>query len=215
MNYINAYCRIDNSQVIVNNNCILPNDEDNVSAWASYIYKSSDIQYPKFFKMDTLCKFGFLASEFVMRKLGLSPEEPKKDWAIVCLNSCSSIDTDRRYQGTIQDADNYFPSPSVFVYTLANIVTGEIAIRHKIMGESSTYIFEKLNTEKLCELGSNALAEGRADNMLCGWIDYELGHCNVLLFAVSKHKTDSSLMEWTPDNIEKCFMKQTWRNFYI
>ncbi len=73
MNYINAYCRIDHQQLIVNNECIIPNDEDSISAWANYIYKSLEIQYPNFFKMDDLCKFGFLANEFLMRQLGISP----------------------------------------------------------------------------------------------------------------------------------------------
>ena len=189
MNYINAYCRIDNSQVIVTNNCILPNDEDNVSAWASYIYKSSNIQYPKFFKMDTLCKFGFLASEFVMRKLGLSPEEPKKDWAIVCLNSCSSIDTDRRYQSTIQDADNYFPSPSVFVYTLPNIVTGEIAIRNKYHGETSFMMVDSDRWEDMQTFVEASLQDDATTSILTGWVDfYDENHFETNLKLLIKNK---------------------------
>jgi hypothetical protein len=215
MAYINSYCKIDDSQVLVDGQCLIPNDEGDASAWASSIYRELGIQYPKFFKMDTMCKFGFLASELLMRQLGTTPEEPKKDWAMLCLNSCSSLDTDRRYQTTIQDADNYFPSPSVFVYTLANIVTGEIAIRHKIQGESSTFIFQNLDSEILHRLGSNALAPDKASNLLCGWIDFEFGHCDVLMFAVSEQKKTDTAMEWTTENIKKCFMKQTWRNFYI
>ncbi|MBP5241119.1 MAG: hypothetical protein J6Z26_04355 [Bacteroidales bacterium] len=215
MAYINSYCKIDDSQVLLDGQCLIPNDEGDASAWAGSIYRQLGIQYPKFFKMDTMCKFGFLASELLMRQLGTTPEEPKKDWAVLCLNSCSSLDTDRRYQTTIQEADNYFPSPSVFVYTLANIVTGEIAIRHKIQGESSTFIFQNLDSEMLHRLGSNALAPDNASNLLCGWIDFEFGHCDVLMFAVSEQKKTDTAMEWTTENIKKCFMKQSWRNFYI
>ena len=215
MTYINSYCKIDDSQVLLDGQCLIPNDESDASAWASSIYRELGIQYPKFFKMDTMCKFGFLASELLMRQLGATPEAPKKAWAVLCLNSCSSLDTDRRYQTTIQEADNYFPSPSVFVYTLANIVTGEIAIRHKIQGESSTFIFQKLDSEMLHRLGCNALAPDKADNLLCGWIDFELGHCNVLTFAVSQQKTTDTAIKWTPENIKKCYMTQSWRNFYI
>ena len=215
MAYINSYCKIDDSQVLVDGQCLIPNDEGDASAWAGSIYRQLGIQYPKFFKMDTMCKFGFLASELLMRQLGTTPEEPKKDWAVLCLNSCSSLDTDRRYQTTIQEADNYFPSPSVFVYTLANIVTGEIAIRHKIQGESSTFIFQNLDSEMLHRLGCNALAPDKADNLLCGWIDFELGHCNVMMFAVSQQKTTDTALKWTPENIRRCYMKQSWRNFYI
>ena len=42
-----------------------------------------------------------------------------------------------RFQETIQHADSYYPSPALFVYTLPNIVTGEIAIRNKYYGETS------------------------------------------------------------------------------
>lgn len=215
MNYINAYCRIDNQQVIVNGQCVLPCDDSDPKMWAGSIYRWLGIQYPKFFKMDTLCKFGFLASELIMKQLTLSPEEPKKDWAMLCLNACSSIDTDRHYQTTIQNADNYYPSPSVFVYTLANIVTGEIAIRHKLMGESSTYIFDTLNPDTLCALVNNAIGENRANNALCGWINYDSGVCDVMMFAVSAQKSGDFGKEWTSENIKQCMMKQTWRNFYI
>ena len=205
MAYINSYCKIDNSQVLVNGQCLIPNEEGDASAWAGSIYRHIGLQYPKFFKMDTMCKFGFLASELIMRQLRLTPEEPKKDWAVLCLNSCSSLDTDRRYQTTIQESDNYFPSPSVFVYTLANIVTGEIAIRHKIMGESSTFIFPNLDCDMLHRLATNALAPDKADNLLCGWIDFELGHCDVLMFAVSEQQKTDFALEWTSQNIEHCY----------
>ena len=204
MVYINSYCKIDDNQVLVDGQCLIPNDESDASAWASNIYKKLDIQYPKFFKMDTMCKFGFLASELLMQQLGTTPEEPKKDWAVLCLNSCSSLDTDRRYQTTIQEANNYFPSPSVFVYTLANIVTGEIAIRHKIQGESSTFIFQNLDSDMLYRLACNAIAPDKASNLLCGWINFELGHCDVLMFAISKQKMTNCAIEWTPENIKQC-----------
>lgn len=204
MVYINSYCKIDDNQVLVDGQCLIPNDESDANAWASNIYRKLDIQYPKFFKMDTMCKFGFLASELLMQQLGTTPEEPKKDWAVLCLNSCSSLDTDRRYQTTIQKTDNYFPSPSVFVYTLANIVTGEIAIRHKIQGESSTFIFQSLDCEILHRLATNALAPDKASNLLCGWINFELGHCDVLMFAISKQKMTNFAIEWTPENIKQC-----------
>ncbi len=209
MNYINAYCRIDHQQVVVNGSCVLPCNDSDPKSWAGSIYKHLGIQYPKFFKMDTLCKFGFLASELIMRQLNLSPDKPKKDWAMLCLNACSSIDTDRHYQTTIQNADNYYPSPSVFVYTLANIVTGEIAIRHKLMGESSTYIFEALNPDNLYTLANNAIGENRANNVLCGWINFDNGFADVLMFAVSAQKRNDTDMEWTSKNINHCVAKQT------
>ena len=92
------------------------------------LYREFVGDYPKFFKMDSLCKLGFIGSELLLK--GINAEE-KENAAIILFNRNGSLITDRNYQKTITD-DNYFPSPALFVYTLANIVTGEIAIRNKI-----------------------------------------------------------------------------------
>lgn len=115
----------------------------------SELYHSIAPDYPKFFKMDGLCKVGFLAAELLLR--GLSAKE--KDSIGICLCGRSgSMANDRKYQGTISDSENYYPSPALFVYTLANIVTGEIAIRHGIHGESSFYILDNEGFNHLDEL---------------------------------------------------------------
>ena len=73
--------------------------------------------YAKFHKMDTLSKAGFLASEIL-----LSDEpgrfEPREDRAVLLFNSSASLCDDRNYQNTINDPQNWFPSPAVVVYTL-------------------------------------------------------------------------------------------------
>ncbi len=96
-------------------------------------YRYFNISYAKFFKMDNLCKLGFLASELLLRKRkNISEKYPGDEVGILLSNAGSSIDTDRNHQKSISERDEYFPSPSVFVYTLANIVIGEICIRHKL-----------------------------------------------------------------------------------
>src|SRR5690606_9811213 len=99
------------------------------------VYKENNSAYPKFFKMDNLCKLAFLASEFLLEdsKIGSTTQE---NMGIVLSNKSSSLNTDRKHQATINDKDNYFPSPALFVYTLPNIMIGEISIRHQIKGEN-------------------------------------------------------------------------------
>jgi len=104
----------------------------------------------------------------------------------VLMNGSSSLDDDRIYQETIQDKTNYFPSPAVFVYTLPNIVSGEIAIRNKIMGETSFYISETFSAEKLYDAVINAFSDESISHVICGWTDYELNNCDVLLLLISK-----------------------------
>lgn len=180
-----SYARITNQQVVSNDETIIKNTDIDIKHWLSEIYKNLGYDYPKFFKMDPLCKSGFLTAELVMRNLQLVPEEPKEDWAVVCFNSAGSLDDDRTYQATIQEADNYFPSPAVFVYTLANIVTGEIAIRHKIKGESSCYVAQKFQPGTILHAVNDVLQRTPARHVLTGWVDFDEGVCDVLLFAVT------------------------------
>lgn len=93
--------------------------------------------YPKFYKMDTLSRLGFIAAELLIKEENLETQER----AVILANSHASIKNDNDYLKTIT-ADNYYPSPALFVYTLPNIVTGEIAIRHHYNGETAFYILE-------------------------------------------------------------------------
>lgn len=182
------------AEVVLNNRSIQLDGEtiwenvDNSNTWLSDIYHKIGMEYPKFFKMDRLCKAGTLAAELLMRKCGKPADEVKEDWATVCLNSAGSLDDDRDYQQTIQSSDNFFPSPSVFVYTLSNIVTGEIAIRHKIKGESSCYVMEQFDYDKMQSIVTELFSFTPAKNMLIGWVDYDGGRCDVRIFAFEKEK---------------------------
>lgn len=180
-------CHITNDQVLVNDRVILERtaDDDN---WLASIYRNIGMQYPKFFKMDRLCKIGSLAAELLLKDIDFNREEVKPNWAIVLMNSASSLDDDRQYQTTIKDAENYYPSPAVFVYTLANIVTGEIAIRHKIGGESSFYVFQSYNEEQLDDLiGQTFQANPELTHIVCGWVDYDQYGGEVRMKLALKH----------------------------
>ena len=115
------------------------------NALLTELYRNHIADWPKFFKMDTLSKAGFVASELLIKELGehrLGSEEFAQGRAIVLFGATASLCADRNYQETIQDKDNYYPSPALFVYTLPNIVTGEIAIRNHWRGETSFYVTE-------------------------------------------------------------------------
>lgn len=187
--YINSYVRLTNEFLIVDRKTLAENDGMDAKEWLSFIYKELNLNYPKFFKMDALCKSGFLASEAVMRKEPSA--EIREDWAVVCLGRAGSLDDDRNYQETIQLKENYYPSPSVFVYTLANIVTGELAIRHRIQGESSCYICERFDAKLLIQIVQDVFANTSARHILCGWVDYDAACIDVLLTTVSSSEKES------------------------
>lgn len=178
-------CQITQDEVWINGTPLLKRDDD--SDWLSHIYHTIGMQYPKFFKMDNLCKAGTLAAELVLKEEQFDRENGKEDWAILLMNSASSLDDDRKYQQTIAQSDNYYPSPAIFVYTLANIVTGEIAIRHKINGESSFYIFEKSSTETMNELVAQTFLDHPSlTHLICGWTDVDNENIDVQMFLYKK-----------------------------
>ena len=105
------------------------------------LYRTYVGDYPKFFKMDTLSRLGFIAAELILKESRVQNTEYRPD-AIILANRSASIKNDKDYLDTISEG-KYYPSPALFVYTLPNIVTGEIAIRHHIQGETSFYILDK------------------------------------------------------------------------
>ena len=127
------------------------------------IYKSLGVEYPKFYKMDLLARLGFLAAEMLM-KGGTSSEEREVN------GRSGSLWTDRNYTGTIRDVSAYYPSPAAFVYTLSNIVTGEISIRHRLHGESSSYILDSRDEELEEMMAAKAIERG-CGFILAGWCD--------------------------------------------
>lgn len=138
------------------------------------IYRQHIGDYPKFYKMDMLSRLGFVASELL---LAAETSRPRfvacSDRAVIVFNRASTVDTDKHYLDSIIREDDYFPSPSLFVYTLPNIVTGEIAIRNHYHGETSFYVLPQRNDDLMNLTVSVSMADRQDGSVLCGWLDYE------------------------------------------
>ena len=146
------------------------------SSLLTALYKQIIGNYPKYYKMDGLCRLGFIASELLLkaeRDEGSFTEDINKTRAIVFFNRSSSIASDKKYLASIVEKDNYFPSPSVFVYTLPNIVTGEIAIRNGYHGETSFYILPHKNELLMQDIIETTFMDEQTTSVLTGWLDYE------------------------------------------
>ena len=128
------------------------------------LYRAEVGDYPKFFKMDTACKLGFLLAE----RLADAPRFVRReDRAVLMCSTCGCLCNDRHYEETVKD----FPSPSLFVYTLPNIITGEIAIRNKYEGETSAYVLERFDAAAFIGLVEQAFQDRITRSALCGWVD--------------------------------------------
>lgn len=133
------------------------------------LYRRFAGDYPKFFKMDTLCRLGFIAAEILLNEKISKCENEKM--SIILANRSASIKNDTDYLATISSG-NYYPSPSLFVYTLPNIVTGEIAIRHHIQGETSFYILENpAQLEPIIKSYFSSPLKGGPRGVFTGWCE--------------------------------------------
>lgn len=171
--YITRSCSIIGTKVLVDGQIEFMQNQDNgFNSFVKSVYKHYEVGFLKFYKMDSLSKLAFLTSEILLMESGLKERYQPEDTGIVLINSSSTLETDNRYYNTIKDKANYFPSPAVFVYTLPNIMVGEIAIRNKIMGENTTFVAEKYDPQFLYEYVS-LLMVGRVKSCICGWVEFE------------------------------------------
>lgn len=138
------------------------------------IYKQWANDYPKFYKMDGLSRLAFAAGELLTKGTeGLPSMALDDNAAIVFVGNSGSLASDIKYQGTIQQADNFFPSPAHFVYTLPNIATGELAIRHNVHGETAFFIASQPHEAQMGTLLQSAAMDGEAKQVVGGWLEYE------------------------------------------
>lgn len=158
-------CLIENSTIFINEHEVFRTEPCSFNDFAKVVYKKFDINYPKFHKMDSLSKLAFLASD------GILKQEAEKNIALVLANKSSSLDTDIKYQESINSTENYYPSPAVFVYTLPNICIGEISIRYQLQTENAFFVLDSHDDFFLKNYSKNLLKSGKAEKVLCGWIE--------------------------------------------
>ena len=186
-NYIQSYCTIQKNKICLNGVAVFEIDRNGFADFSKKAYQYYKMDYPKFFKMDSLSKLAFIAAELVMKNE--AQEDQENNTAVVLSNKSSSLDTDVRYQRSISDDTNYFPSPAVFVYTLANICLGEISIRHQLKSENSFFIFDSFNPEFMESYAQLLLETKKADKVLCGWVEYFNEDYKAFLYLVGPEGT--------------------------
>lgn len=187
-------------------------DETNdAAAFLKSVYRQLEIKYPKFFKMDTLSKLAFIAVELLLKDLNINEKYNTEDIAVIMANSSSSLNTDIEYQKTISDPNNYFPSPSVFVYTLPNILIGEICIRHKIQGENMFLINERFNPVNLVFFTEYLMNSGKAGCVLCGWTELSADGQNFDAF-VALIENENTINDDNFLKFETCILNKLYNN---
>ena len=155
--------------------------------------KTIGLEYPKFFKMDNLSKLGLLAAEFTLAGKNWQERYTPDEVALCFSNASSSIDSDRKHQESIGNRSNYFPSPSVFVYTLPNILAGEICIRNGFKGENSFFIFEQFDAENMVNIVQQLFINEQCKACVMGWINYDSEQADALCCLIEKSDNEKEL----------------------
>ena len=181
--FISAFASFKNGSLKINGEEVFKSSGADFSTAIKKAYKSQLGDYPKFHKMDELSQLAVLASDQILKE-GLNSEE--KNIALVFSNSASCLETDRKHQASIKDADNYYPSPSVFVYTLPNICVGEISIKHQLQSENCFIVTPEFRPKDLIIQTNYLLQSHKAEKVLCGWVNFEANNYEAFLYLVSK-----------------------------
>ncbi len=200
-NYITASCVVTDQVVYKNGSRLFTNKEADFTGFLVSAYRYFQCNYPKFYKMDNLSKFGILASEMLLKPGFLASGYNPDDIGVVLANASSSLDTDIKYFETA----NNIASPSLFVYTLPNIMIGEICIRNGFKGENAFFVFNRFDANFMEQYVSNLLNTNVLKVCICGWVELlDYKHYGVL-FLVEKMATGMNDLLFTIENINNIY----------
>lgn len=132
----------------------------------------------------------------------LIDEYPPNRIGVVLSNAMSSLETDIAFYKSTSGV----ASPSLFVYTLPNIVLGEICIRHRLKGENAFFIFEKFDSGFMHNY-IDALLQKSVQVCLAGWVEVYNTHFEAFLYLVEMRKGEFGV-EHTGENVLKLYISE-------
>ena len=205
-NHISRYVHITADGILLNGEMVYQPDHKSGVDMLVDAYKHCGYTSAKFYKMDSLCKLAILASELLLRDLDLAAAYQPDEIAVIVSTAHSSLDTDRRYWESVKAAA---PSPSLFVYTLPNVMLGEICIRWGIKGENTCLVSETFDSTFQTDYVNSLIETDNAKTCISGWADYLDGKMDAFFMLVEKNH--SSLGQHNPLTVKKLY-DRTWKN---
>lgn len=201
---ITGHVIIRNNQIRLDGELVFEKKGVTANDFFNAAYESLQLSYPKFFKMDNLCKTGFLAAEYLLKGKRLTEKYTAEKIGVVFSNSNSSLDTDMRFHESMAEA----PSPALFVYTLPNILIGEICIRQRIKGESACFVFDIFDFAFQADYINGLMDAGKMDTCISGWADFYDGKFEAFFYLVEK-TNDRKYLIHNSNNTGKIY-QDTW-----
>jgi len=204
--YISGYVHISEQGILLNDKILYHADGKAGPEFLVDAFKSVPMNYPKFYKMDNLSKLAVLATELLLRHTDFEGKYKPEDIAVIVSCANSSLDTDRRYWDSVEAGA---PSPSLFVYTLPNVMLGEICIRWGIKGENTCLVSEEFDAAFQTDYVNSILDLANAEVFISGWADYLDGEMEAFFMLVEKNPT--SLDVHNPLTVQKLY-DRPWKN---
>jgi hypothetical protein len=198
-NYITSNCTISKHVIYKNEVPVLEDRGTDLPGFLLAAYQHQGLNYPKFYKMDKLSKLGWLASEVLLSDTSIKQYQPE-EVGLILSNANASLDSDQKYIQSVSD----IPSPALFVYTLPNIMIGEICIRNNFKGEDAFFIFEKFDAAFIETYVNDLLNNDILKACICGWVDVLGEDYKAVLFLVEKEEKDNSV-PFTKKNLDTIF----------
>ncbi len=202
--HITASCVINNNRFIKNEQLVFEKEHATIAEFLVSAYQYFGVKYPKFYKMDSLCKMGWLATELLLKDTFDKEKYQPEETGVVLSNASSSLDADIKYFDSVKE----MASPALFVYTLPNIVIGEISIYHNFKGENAFFISETFDAEFLQLYVSNLFNNNILQACICGWVEVIGAEYMTALFLIEKEihpQINQTVIPFTNENLNKIY----------
>jgi hypothetical protein len=186
--YITGSCNIYKGIVKKDLTTLFNGNTGNISELLLSVYQYFELQYPKFYKMDNLSKLGWLTAEILLKDNFKKEIYGPEQIGLILANANSSLDNDLKYIETVSE----MASPSLFVYTLPNIVIGEICIRNRFKGEHAFFVQESFDADFMAQQVNYLLDKNILE-------DYK-----AVLFLVEKKKKENAVL-FSAENMRSIF----------
>ena len=162
---------ISDGKIYVDGNLVFESEASDFQVFIREAFKSREESNLKFYKMDDFCKLGYVASAWAFDGLEYGEEE----CGLILSGRYGCLDTDIKHQEIIDAEGDSSASPAVFVYTLPNVVAGEISIRHHVKGENTWFWSED---ETMSDIREYAVLAAQSQNLkycVIGHLDFLKG----------------------------------------
>lgn len=159
---------VESGRILLDDKVVYSSESGDFQDFIRSAFKTVCAPNMKFYKMDSLSKLGYVASEVLLDGI----EYGEEDCGLILSGVYGSLDTDIRHQQIIDSETDASASPAVFVYTLPNVVEGEISIRHHIKGENTWFWSDDRTLSDVREYAALSMSAQDMKYCIVGHIDF-------------------------------------------